>query len=199
MPSLRAAKVAEKPTRLLDENVGAGAGDARTRVLRVFWRRRNRRRAFGIETTGLGRDTELAVTRAVLEHFAEQVWRFECDIPWTQVDGWPHEVREAAAILASHSQHKRSKDEGYAQTGILDLESGVWEAFVAFAPFAYDATVWLQSGGDIGISDEAVGGPVVIVSDEEIDDLFSALDSVFDNVRIRLLTRWGRGRPISLA
>jgi hypothetical protein len=57
-------------------------------------------------------------------------------------------------------------DPDYAQTGALrNVDAGAWAAFVTFAPYAYDASVWDPDGRRIAsLSDEGTGIVALLTS-----------------------------------
>ena len=114
------------------------------------------------------------VVEALLAEVAGRAATFECDVPLSQLDAWPDEVRAAARrLLAS----KRSYDDQYAQTGVLSADNpDVWHAFARFAAFAYDATVWDADG--VAIVELADEGQSVVarLDEEEVGRLRGQLD-----------------------
>jgi hypothetical protein len=61
----------------------------------------------------------------------------------------PVDVVQAAEHLQSVSR-KRRRDPNYGQTGVLRREAETtWRAFVTFAPWALDATVWAADHDDV--------------------------------------------------
>ncbi|WBQ06784.1 hypothetical protein [Kribbella sp. CA-293567] len=83
--------------------------------------------------------------------------RWETDVPGGG-DDWTPEVAAAAEVLRQVAS-RNGRVEGqydYAETGVMKfVRDEVWSAFVTFAPWAYDATVWSDTEGDIvSLSDE---------------------------------------------
>jgi hypothetical protein len=111
-----------------------------------------------LDTVGLTEVERSVACRTALNLVAEEAATFETDIPWSAASAWPTDVREAAEQL-QHVSRKPPKDPRHAQTGVLGTEDDVtWRAFVTFAPWAYDATVWSADHADIAsLSDEAEG------------------------------------------
>ncbi len=110
------------------------------------------------DVDGLTEVELLAACRTALNLIAEEAATFECDIPWSRASDWPADVLEAAEHL-QHVSRKPHKDPDYGQTGVLRAEDEVtWLAFVTFAPWAYDATVWSAEQIDVAsLSDESEG------------------------------------------
>ncbi len=95
--------------------------------------------------------------RLILRTVEVSAKRCETDIPGGGED-WPPDVVSAAEVLR-HIAARTGRVEGrydYAQTGVIEVaRDEVWSAFVTFAPWAYDATVWNQAGDDIvSLADE---------------------------------------------
>ena len=94
---------------------------------------------------------EIAVCRLILRTVAADVHQYETDVPVADPD-WPAEVAAAADALRAVGRTDRH---GYTMSGTIRT-TDLWPAFVTFAPYAYDATVWNASHHDIvSLSDEA--------------------------------------------
>lgn len=67
---------------------------------------------------------------------------FQCDLPAPGEEAQPAEVQAAAATLLAAST-RRQRQPGRGVTGWLDREDAVvWQAFLTFAPYAYDADAY---------------------------------------------------------
>lgn len=121
------------------------------------------RRHYTVESTD-----PVSAIRTVLELITPLASSVECDLPFSRVDRWPLEVRQAAQELANVSarrQHRRDTEQ-YGQTGVLDVElSGAWESFVTFAAFAYDASVW-DDKSDVVVALADEGQSCVVLVDD---------------------------------
>jgi hypothetical protein len=109
-----------------------------------------------LDADGMTEAERLAACRASLNLLAEEAATFEVDIPWSRASDWPADVREAAEHL-QHVSRRPRKDPDYGQTGVLGTEDEVtWLAFVTFAPWAFDATVWSTDHIDLAcLADES--------------------------------------------
>lgn len=104
-----------------------------------------------------------AVLRACLRLVAAQVSRFECDIPFEDVDA--ADVGQAAATLLRVAQRSGSTPPA---TGVLSVgDPEVWEAFVAFAPYALDGSVWSSEVAGPIVSFADRGTSIVVLLDHE--------------------------------
>ncbi|MCR1773386.1 hypothetical protein [Nocardioides daeguensis] len=96
-----------------------------------------------VKTDGLSTSERVELCRELLALAAPDVATFETDIPWSMAAEWPTEVREAAEHLSSLRTPKRGEDRLYRRTGVRQNgEVAVWDAFVAFAPYSFDASAW---------------------------------------------------------
>ncbi|MEV4266967.1 hypothetical protein [Kribbella sp. NPDC049584] len=114
--------------------------------------------------------------RLTLRTVQGSVDRYETDIPVASAD-WPPDVISAAEVLRGVAARTgRVERGGYAQTGIVAYaDDQVWSAFMEFAPWAYDATVWNSAGDDIvSLSDEAQS-IVIRVNHPQYDTIAAAL------------------------
>lgn len=90
----------------------------------------------------------------------------------SQEADWPPAVRAAARRLLTHSKHGHGENESYRRTGIISAtDEDHWDAFVTFAPYAYDASVW---GADsilplVQLSDEGTSLAVRLEPHEHSD------------------------------
>jgi len=97
--------------------------------------------------------------------------------------GWPADVVRAAAYLRDASR-KRPRDPAYGQTGVLTNDDPArWTAFVTFAPWALDASVWTMKHEHlVSLTDEAESMALELTSDQH--DAIAAVVG-----RSRLLTK----------
>jgi hypothetical protein len=103
---------------------------------------KNLRVEYILDTDGMTEPKKQAACRSALEVIADDAATFETDIPWGMSAAWPPEVAGAAERLQMVSP-KRRREPDYGQTGVLTVDSDMtWAAFVAFAPWAFDAGVW---------------------------------------------------------
>jgi hypothetical protein len=99
-----------------------------------------------VDTYGMPRDEVVETNRFVLRLIAPNASSFETDIP-LQGDQPPPSLLEAARRLSTHSRNAFSEPPYYGQTGeVSSLDAESWTAFVSFSPYAYDATVWSETG-----------------------------------------------------
>jgi hypothetical protein len=112
--------------------------------------------AFVVDTDGWGHADMVTACRLVLRATQLDAKRCETDIPADRRD-WPPDVVAAADTLRHVAARTGRIDRyGYAETGIIEVAlDEVWSAFVAFVPWAYDATVWNADAADIvSLADE---------------------------------------------
>lgn len=139
-----------------------------------------------VDVDGLSRDRVVEVWRACLSAIADAAETFETDLPFSRAEDWTVPVRDAAERLARHAQGRRNESDHYKRTGVVpSSDAEDWEAFVAFAPYAFDGTVWSQGGPLAELADEGQS-LVVHLSQRERDDL-RALDP---SLRIVPLHEW---------
>lgn len=113
--------------------------------------------------------------RLILAVTAGDRTAFEVDIPWTEAAHWPAEVEDAACTLAT-LRRVRPRSEAYAQTGLVHMPTdAMWAAFDAFAPYAYDASVWGDGIELVSLADcgESV---VAVLTEAQADAVRAALD-----------------------
>lgn len=112
-----------------------------------------------VDNDGWSRDEVVSVCRSVLTALRRRAAEFECDIPGdpdnsSDTGDWPDDVRAAARVLRSLPKARIQRG-GYGQTGVVkDASDQVWQAFVTFAPWAFDATVWADDGTPVHLTDE---------------------------------------------
>ncbi|TDO68485.1 hypothetical protein EV651_102407 [Kribbella sp. VKM Ac-2571] len=113
--------------------------------------------AFILDSDGWSHADVVEACRLILRTVAVSASRCETDIPGGGED-WPPDVRSAAEVLRQIASRtgRVERRYDYVQTGIIEVaRDEVWSAFVTFAPWAYDATVWDPAGDDIvSLADE---------------------------------------------
>jgi hypothetical protein len=119
--------------------------------------------------------------RVALAAVSADADRYECDIPFSPE--WPADVVRAASYLRDASR-KRPRDPAYVQTGVLTNDDPArWTAFVTFAPWALDASVWTKKHEHlVSLTDEAESMALELTSDQH--DAIAAVVG-----RSRLLTK----------
>lgn len=144
--------------------------------------------------TGALSDEELdAVCGRMLALVADDVDALECDIPWADREQWPTAVVEAAEILMQ-VRPPRHSDPAYWQTGVVrPVPRAVWEAFVTFLPYSYDASCWAAGRGAqiVSVSD-GLSSFLVALRAEQVEDLDPQIARLLDPyVRRRRRSRRG--------
>jgi hypothetical protein len=116
-----------------------------------------KRTSYVVDTARLSGGERVDACRGVLSVVAEDITSFETDIPWSAASEWPADVRQAAEFLSCLKEPSRGEDALYRRTGEVRVsDPGCWEAFVDFAPYAYDASAWGDGGTQIvALSDAA--------------------------------------------
>jgi len=105
------------------------------------------REEFVIDTTALSGDGRVQAIQFVLQLLDPEASTFELDVPLSNQDEWPRPVQDAAAVLCALRPPGRGENDGYRRTGMQQRsEEPVWDAFMLFAPYAFDAAVWDSSG-----------------------------------------------------
>ena len=89
------------------------------------------------------RGAEVDLCHLALRLLADTADTFTTDIPLSKEGEWPRPVVAAARRISTKSRGRPGEDAGYRETGEVSAkDSDAWDAFVAFAPYAYDASVW---------------------------------------------------------
>jgi hypothetical protein len=108
-------------------------------------------------------DGAAAALRACLRFVGPQVSRFECDIPFE--DAETADVAQAAATLLRVAERSGATPPA---TGVLTVgDPEVWAAFVTFAPYALDGSVWPSEGAGPIVSFADQGSSIVVLLDHE--------------------------------
>ncbi len=137
-----------------------------------------------VETDGLSTSERADVCRELLALAAPEVATFETDIPWSMAEEWPSEVREAAEHLSSLREPRRGEDRLYRRTGVRNNDQvGAWDAFVAFAPYAFDASAWGQGAHRLVALADCAQSIVVRLSGDQIALVSTALEARLVPVR----------------
>ncbi len=145
-----------------------------------------------MDTEGLARETEIDICRFALRMLADEARAFQCDIPWSQAADWPAEVRAAAHRLSKNSiGPRRGENDGYRQTGAVSaMESDDWSAFVTFAPYAFEASVWSERSRELAsLADEGASLVFRLTTDE-----LAALVDFVGQERVIPVRQWNQVR-----
>ena len=112
--------------------------------------------AFVIDSDGWGHADMVEACRVILRTVEVGAKWCQTDIP-ADCEDWPPAVVAAAEVLRQIAS-RTGRVEGrydYAQTGVIEVaREDVWLAFVTFAPWAYDATVWNAVRVIVSLADE---------------------------------------------
>lgn len=90
--------------------------------------------------------TRVGVLRQALDIVSGSVTHAETDIPWHKRGDWPADVVKAADLLCGLFVPDAETHGEYVQTGVQPVDEATREAFIAFAPYAYDCTLWGPGG-----------------------------------------------------
>jgi hypothetical protein len=127
------------------------------------------RTKYVVDTAALEADQRIDVCRLLLSVTAADVATFEIDIPWAAAAEWPDEVRQAAELLSSIKEPTRGEDALYRRTGeVLKSDTPAWEAFLTFAPYAYDASTWSVHSQQIVALSDAAESMVAALTPEQV-------------------------------
>ena len=146
------------------------------------------RQTYVVNTGEIPPETRATVVRTVIGVLSDAADKFECDIPLSLKDAWPHETREAAEYLAALRQPRRSENADYRRTGVRSRvdDPAAWAAFVTFAAHAYDAAVWDERRDQLlSLADEG-NSLVARLTDEEA----AIVADRFPDVQLVPLSRW---------
>ncbi|KAB2807191.1 hypothetical protein F9L07_27260 [Pimelobacter simplex] len=103
-----------------------------------------RRVGYVVDTWGLPRGAEVDACRFALSLFSDTALVFETDIPLDMQVDWTPPVRSAAHRLLTPAKHRSGESDSYRRSGIVAADSRADWAFVTFAPYAYNASVWSE-------------------------------------------------------
>ena len=119
--------------------------------------------AYVVDWRPCGSTDGTVALRQCLRLVEGNVWQFECDLPGAESD--PLEVQLAAWTLTTVA---RWPDRMPPATGTLKPgDPTVWEAFVTFAPFALDGSVWTHGDGHPVVSFSDQGTSIVVRLDSD--------------------------------
>lgn len=120
-----------------------------------------------LNTDGWSEKQRHEACRAALTAISGEAHKYECDIPFSSSPRWPVDVLRAASCLRDASR-KRNRDPAYVQTGVLANDDPTrWNAFVTFAPWALDASVWTRDYENLAaLSDEADSIALELTTDQ---------------------------------
>jgi hypothetical protein len=103
-----------------------------------------------LDTDGMGAGARVAACRGVLSATSADIASFQCDIPFCEADAWPPDVRRAAQVLSSLKKPSHGEDELYRLSGVVPkTDHRCWDAFICFAPYAFDASACDDQGHPI--------------------------------------------------
>jgi hypothetical protein len=112
--------------------------------------------AFVIDSDGWGHADMVEACRLILRTVEVGAKWCQTDVP-ADCEDWPPDVVAAEVLRQIASRTGRVEGRyDYARTGVIEVAwDEVWSAFVTFAPWAYDATVWNAVSDDIvSLADE---------------------------------------------
>jgi hypothetical protein len=113
--------------------------------------------AFILDSDGWSHADAVEACRLILKTVEPSAKQCATDIP-ADCAGWPPDVVSAAKLLRQVASRtgRVEGDYAYAETGVIEVaHDETWSAFVTFAPWSYDATVWNRAGDRIvSLADE---------------------------------------------
>lgn len=122
-----------------------------------------------VGTAALPEHQRIDACRLVLRVATADISSFETDIPWTAAADWPDIVRQAAEFLSSLREPSRGEDVLYRRTGEVPTDDEqAWEAFLTFAPYAYDASAWSAESEPIAALADAGESVVAALTPEQV-------------------------------
>lgn len=152
------------------------------------------RHEYVLADDGWDAETRLAAARQALALIRDAITTAETDIPWHQRDRWPADVVSAAELLRDRFVPPEKQVDDYAQTEQQrTIDEETLDAFLTFAPFAYDSTFWADAREVAGLSDEGTS-LVIALTDEERRQLADALGAD----RVISLREWRDRHPSAL-
>ena len=144
-----------------------------------------------VNTSAVSSDRQVDVCRFVIGLVADAADKFETDLPLGNAARWPAEVARAAELLARHARGRRDESESYKRTGwVPAADQDDWDAFVCFAPYAYDASVLGDAGDLVRLADE--GSSLVVRFGPEERELVEHFEP---SVRVIPVKRWKKQGP----
>jgi hypothetical protein len=146
-----------------------------------------------VDADDLARDERVEVCRLVLKATSQDRATFETDIPWSEAPRWPSDVRAAAEILSGLREPAQNENELYRQTGVVAAtDARTWEAFLTFAPYAYDASVWDEGADELVALNDSAEAIVASLTADQAD----TVGRVIGHGRLVPVKDWRkRGRP----
>ena len=123
-----------------------------------------------MDDSGWDKQARQAAVRRTLDLVAVAIARAETDIPWHKHLEWPTDVADAARLLRDRYVKSSQQAGEYLQTGVQAVDNATRRAFVAFAPYAYDCTLWSDEGDLASINDEG-DSLIVFLTDAEAEHL----------------------------
>lgn len=150
------------------------------------------RAKYVVDTDALGARQRVDACRLVLTVAAEDIATFETDIPWASAADWPEDVRRAADFLTSLKERSRGETMLYRRTGdVPNDHDRAWEAFVKFAPYAFDASAWTAASQQVAALSDAGESVVAALTSVQV----KAVSLVMGEDLLVPLREWRMRRP----
>lgn len=152
------------------------------------------RHEYVIVDDGWDAETRLVAARQALALIRAAITTAETDIPWRQRGRWPADAVSAAEWLRDRFVPPEKHSDDYLQTGPQPTtDEQTLDAFLTFAPFAYDSTFWQDVDEVASLSDEGTS-IVIALTEEERRQLADALGAG----RVVSLPEWRDRHPSAL-
>ena len=150
------------------------------------------RAKYVVDTDALGARQRVDACRLVLTVAAEDIATFETDIPWASAADWPEDVRRAADFPTSLKERSRGETMLYRRTGdVPNDHDRAWEAFVKFAPYAFDASAWTAASQQVAALSDAGESVVAALTSVQV----KAVSLVMGEDLLVPLREWRMRRP----
>ena len=150
-----------------------------------------------LDDAGWDGTSRVAAVQAALNLVAGEVIQAETDIPWGNRGSWPDDVLHAAERLRDQyvpeTRRVAGEAEGYLQTGVATTDPDSLQAFITFAPYAFDATFWAEGRTSASLAYEGTS-VVVSLTDQEHRKLVHRLGAS----HVPSLEEWQARHPSAL-